>query len=281
MKNLSMLMMALLLAASFGSYAQKSTFQTETKADIMPLNLGISSNKTTNLIFPFAIKSVDKGGPQVLVQKAKGVENVLQLKAAKDSFIETNLSVIAGDGLLYSFMLHFSDQPTVLNLELANKPMGYQPIAIFTANHDNQKKLLNASEYVSTKKASIGKPSDKASKVEVSLNGLYIREDAMYFQLMLENSSNIAYHVEQLRIFIRDKKKSKRTASQELEQQPLYIYGNATVIHDKSSQVVVVSLPKFTIPDKKELIIQLMEKNGGRNLQLKVKNKALMSATPF
>jgi hypothetical protein len=38
----------------------------------------------------------------------------------------------------------------------------------------------------------------------------------------------------------------------------------------------VVVLPKFTIPDKKNLVVQLIENGGGRHMELKVNNKKLV-----
>lgn len=46
------------------------------------------------------LKSVDRGSKDVLAQKAKGVESILQVKAAKTNFDETNLTVINADGKL-------------------------------------------------------------------------------------------------------------------------------------------------------------------------------------
>jgi hypothetical protein len=40
----------------------------------------------------------------------------------------------------------------------------------------------------------------------------------------------------------------------------------------------VYAVPKFTIPDKKYLAIELMEKNGGRHLKVKVHNKKIVRA---
>jgi hypothetical protein len=40
----------------------------------------------------------------------------------------------------------------------------------------------------------------------------------------------------------------------------------------------VIIVPKFTIPDKKEFLIELFEKNGGRHLTLQIKNKHLLKA---
>ncbi|MEJ7676103.1 MAG: DUF4138 domain-containing protein [Chitinophagaceae bacterium] len=67
-------------------------------------------------------------------------------------------------------------------------------------------------------------------------------------------------------------KKSKRTATQEIEIKPLYISGDTITIKGHSHLTWVVALTKFTIPDGKYLAIEVMEKNGGRNLFIKVRN---------
>src|SRR5437016_5893729 len=81
---------------------------------IKPNLLDITSNKTSNIIFPYAIQHVDKGSTDILAQKVNGAVNVLEVKAAKDSFAETNLSVITVDGKLYSFIVHYALQPSEL-----------------------------------------------------------------------------------------------------------------------------------------------------------------------
>ena len=40
----------------------------------------------------------------------------------------------------------------------------------------------------------------------------------------------------------------------------------------------VIAVPKFTVPDNKYLFIHILEKNGSRDLQLKLKNKQIMEA---
>lgn len=103
----------------------------------------------------------------------------------------------------------------------------------------------------------------------------------LYFRISLENQSNINYAIEQFRFFIQDQKKSKRTAAQEIELLPSYILNGITEIRNNSDHSLVLALPKFTIPDRKVLTIQLMEKSGGRNLELKVKNKIIVQAKPL
>jgi conjugative transposon TraN protein len=112
----------------------------------------------------------------------------------------------------------------------------------------------------------------------LSLTGIYIEENLLYFQIRLENQTNITYDVEQFRFFIRDNRKGKRTAVQELEQIPIQILGNTAQIPAQSTQTIVVALPKFTIPDQKHLGIELMEQQGGRHLKIKVKNNHIIQA---
>ena len=61
-------------------------------AYIESYQLEVTYDKTTNLVFPSAIISVDKGSEDILVQKATGVENILRVKAGVKDFAETNLS---------------------------------------------------------------------------------------------------------------------------------------------------------------------------------------------
>jgi uncharacterized protein DUF4138 len=44
---------------------------------------------------------------------------------------------------------------------------------------------------------------------------------------------------------------------------------------------IVFAINKFTIPDRKYLSIEINEKNGGRNLSLKLKNRIIMEAIPL
>ncbi|WP_345158122.1 conjugative transposon protein TraN [Pontibacter saemangeumensis] len=245
-------------------------------AVIAPYHLAITFYKTTNLIFPYAIKSVDRGSRDVLVQKAKAVENILQIKASKPNFEETNLTVITADGQLYSYVLNYTDSPAVLNIRFAANMDIAKPDAFFPEAGTNEATIQNDAAKIAGEKGNVRGLKDKKYGMRLQLKGTYIRDDVMYYQISLQNQSNIRYDVDQLRFYIRDQKRNKRTATQELELRPLYVYGNPSAVASQSEQVFVFALPKFTVPDKKYLAVQLMEKNGGRHLRLKVYNKTLI-----
>ena len=100
----------------------------------------------------------------------------------------------------------------------------------------------------------------------------------IYYQLDLQNGSPIDYDINFLRFYIRDKKKAKRTAVQENEITPLYVAGNISCLKANTHNSIVVALNKFTIPDAKYLAIEIVEKNSGRNLLMKVNNRKIIKA---
>ncbi len=281
MKKISVVIVTgiLLILMNVQGFSQNALLAEKTSV-IEPYHLAITLYKTTNLVFPYAIRSVDKGSKDVLVQKAKGVENILQLKAAKTNFEETNITVITADGRLYSYILNYTNKPTILNLQFANTKED-QTISFPSTAHPNAAGVHTDAENVVKANKNIKGVKDKKFGIKIQLDGLYITDEVMYYRFNLQNQSNINYGVEQLRFFIRDQKKSKRNAVQELEVKPLYIHGDTTVIKGQSEHVFVFAVSKFTIPDKKYLAIQLMEKNGGRNLQLKIGNRKIVQAQPI
>jgi len=266
MKKAMMTMMAFAMAVTV----------TLAQAPIEPEYLAVAYHKTTNLVFPYNIKSVDRGSRDVLVQKAKNVENVLQVKAGHEDFEQTNLTVITADGHLYSFLVGYSDKPD-LNVVMDVPRPDIRTGICFTEKEDNESAVTDAAERVARKKHFLSK-KDSDFDITLELGGIYVVDGLMYFQLQLKNDSHIGYDIGQLRFFIRDKRKAKRTASQELELEPLFIQGNVTSIDGESTQQVVVVLEKFTIPDKKYLAIQMMEAGGGRHLELREGNRTLIKS---
>lgn len=277
MKKISAAMIVgiLLLVLSEQLFAQNDM---EPKVTVIkPYVLPITFYKTTNLIFPYAIKSVDRGSKDILVQKAKGVENILQVKAGKLGFDQTNLTVITADGKLYSYVLNYSDTLTVLNIRFDNASADH-PEAFFSNTSINEAQVKADADTVAIAKETLHGIKDKRYGMKMKLSGLYIKDDVLFLRLTLQNHTNINYDIDQLRFYLRDERKAKRTATQELEISPLYAKRDTAVIVGGSEEVFVYALPKFTIPDKKYLAIELMEKSGGRHLKLSVHNRTIVRA---
>jgi conjugative transposon TraN protein len=261
-----------LILVSLGLIAQATNLSKASFIDSYTLE--VTTNKTTNLIFPSSITSIDRGSADILVQKATGVENILKVKADVKDFSETNLSVITADGKLYSFIVTYSSHPSHLNINLGK-------VADSNVIVPEKRSVAMYADSVLSMGSNIRPVHYGNSKMKFALNALYIHDDIMFLQFVFTNNSNINYDIDQLHLYIRDKVKTERTASQELEINPLLIIGDTTIIHANAEQTWVAALQKFTIPDGKYLSIEIMEKNGGRNLSMKVKNRIIMKATPI
>lgn len=226
-------------------------------------SLCITTDKTTSLIFPFAIRHVDRGTQSVLVQLVKKVPTILLVKAATKNFPETNLSVVTDDGSVYSFTICYDSKPAVW---VHNLPVNQKATITTYANAimDNGQTIHGI--------------KDEKWDMLAKIKGIYVKSDVIYYQIYLSNQSTINYDIDLLGFYIRDKKKSKRTAIQENELKPLCIVGNTSYIKANSNSVIVVALDKFTIPDAKYFAIQIMEKNGGRHLFMKITNEKIIQA---
>ncbi|MEO6869984.1 MAG: DUF4138 domain-containing protein, partial [Ginsengibacter sp.] len=140
MKKISVIMISVAVGFLFGKQVNAQNLPGESIAIIEPYRLQISFYKTTNLIFPYAIKSVDRGSSDILVQKAKGIENILQVKAAKLGFQQTNLTVVTADGKLYSYNLDYTDTPEVFNIRFGDSSKTNQA-AFFSSGRNNESQL--------------------------------------------------------------------------------------------------------------------------------------------
>lgn len=255
------------------------------KANSQPVTetpkIEVTFNKTSSIVFPAVITSVDRGSRDVLAQKAKGVNNVLQLKAGRTNFKETNLTVITADGKLHHFFVRYADEPSTFTIQaVENAEDDQKTIPLLFQTEMTEADMENYSRLILSSQKKIRLKSTGKYDMRLSLQGIYIQDNTMFYHLKVINNSNIPFHTDMLRFFVKDKQKVRRTASQEVIEAPICHYGNAEMIKGKSSQDLIYALPKFTIPDAKVLTIQLMEKKGGRHLQLLIKNKTIVKAKP-
>ncbi|TDO04823.1 conjugative transposon protein TraN [Sunxiuqinia elliptica] len=256
---------------------------------IPPYALEVTFSKTVHVIFPSAIRYVDLGSADLLAAKADGTENVLRVKAAlRDFSRESNLAVITEDGAYYSFNVKYADEPVKLSVEMAdfihdgeavNRPNNAMEIYMRELGSESPLlvKLIMQSIYKNDKRE-IKHIGSKRFGIQYLLKGIYSHNGLLYFHLQLKNSSNVPFDVDHITFKIVDKKVAKRTAIQEQVVWPLRAHNNMTLIGGKKNERTVFTLPKFTIPDDKHLVIELYEKEGGRHQTFTVENADLVRA---
>jgi conjugative transposon TraN protein len=114
--------------------------------------------------------------------------------------------------------------------------------------------------------------------IQYLLKGIYSHNDLLFFHFQLKNSSTVSFNIDYVVFQIVDKKVAKRTAIQEQVITPLRSYNQMISVAGKKEERTVFTLSKFTLPDDKQLIIELVEKDGGRNQTLTVENSDLVHA---
>jgi conjugative transposon TraN protein len=242
-------------------------------------HLEISMAKTTLIVSHYQIRSVDRGSRDIMVQKVKGVDTVLEVKAARNNFPETNLTIITGDGAVHMFLVVYNPDPSILWYPLSSVTRSmYYPHSESVQPELTESGFELLSDSILQQPVHFRRVADRSYGVSAALAGIYIHEEVLFFRLRMKNSSHISYNINQLNFYIRDKRQSKRTASQDLPMSPLSIKGSYGRLVGKSSLDFTVALSKFTIPNKKLLYVVFKEKNGGRLLRLKIKNRLLIRA---
>ena len=256
---------------------------------IPPYALEVTFYKTVHIIFPSAIKYVDLGSADIIAGKADGSENVLRVKAAlRDFSRETNLAVITEDGSYYTYNVKYADEPAKLNIEMkdflhdgeaVNRPNNSQEVYLKELGSESPLlvRLIMKSIHKDDKRL-VKHIGCKRFGIQYLLKGIYTHNGLLYFHTELKNSSNVPFTVDFVSFKVVDRKVAKRTAIQEQVIVPLRAYNYVTEIGGKSRERTVFTLPKFTLPDDKQLVVEINEQNGGRHQQFTVTNAELVRA---
>lgn len=256
---------------------------------VTPFGVQVTFAKTVHIIFPSAVKYVDLGSNRIIAGKADGAENVIRVKATTEGFPgETNFSVICEDGSFYSFNAKYAHEPEMLNIEMKDflenedtTDFSHTRMNIYFRELGSESpllvKLIMQSIYKADKRE-IKHLGCKRFGVQFLIKGIYVHNGMFYFHTQVKNSSNVPFDTDFIKFKVVDKKVAKRTAIQELVLYPVRSFNEVMTIGGKSAVRTVYTLPKFTIPDDKVLVVELVEKNGGRHQNIRIESSDIVNA---
>lgn len=256
---------------------------------IPPHGLEVTYDKTVHIIFPSSVTYVDLGSANLIAGKADGAENVIRVKATVKNFqTETNFSVITDDGNFYTFNVKYADEPLLLNIEMkdfihdgsdVNRPNNALDIYLTELGGESPKlvRLIMQSIHKNNDRE-VKHIGSKSFGIQYLLRGLYTHNGLLYFHTQIKNSSNVPFDVDFITFKIVDKKVAKRTAIQEQIIFPLRAYNYATQIGGNKNERTIFTMQKFTIPEDKQLIVELHEKSGGRHQSFIIENEDIVRA---
>ena len=281
-----------LTAFTLSSFAQNSFTKIIAKERAIPSYcIEVTFDKTVHLIFPSGVTYIDLGSSNIIAGKADGAENVVRVKAAVKGFKEeTNFSVITDEGSFYSFIVNYSENPEKLNIEMKdffhNEKLGNQPensleVHLSELGNESPQAVQMAMEKIyKTNRKKVKHVNSKKFGIEFLLRGIFSHNGLLFLHTEIKNTTDILFDIDFLVFKIVDKKVAKRMAIQETVIKPVRAYNYLTSINGKKTESTVFAFQKFTIPDKKQLVVELFEKNGGRHQRFVVKNGDLVKAQP-
>ncbi len=251
-----LMMMTVLLAAFFQTKAQSADSVRQ---------LAVSNIRTTSVVFPSTIVSVDRGSERIIVQKS--ISNILRVKADSVFTDTTSLTVITSDGKLYAFLVHFESAPQNLTMNLSRQ-----------GDVTKDTSLLALARQVMGLKNKLHGIRCSEGNVRLIVLGIYTTGEQVLCKLKIENTSSLSFEIGGLQVYSKHVQVGKRRSSQERLIEPLLSFKPQTVIRPKSSQLIVVILPKPALNYSKSLRIDLGEKEGERNLSLAIPNRYIIDA---
>lgn len=260
---------------------------------ITPYAIEVTFDKTVHVLFPSKVIYIDLGSNHIIAGKADGAENVIRIKAATEDFIgETNFSVICDDGNFYSFNARYANEPSMLNIDMSSLTKNYHQIA-------SNKNIAHTSSTVYL--TELGKESpgvvnlimetiynenkrllrhlgSKQQKIQFTVQGMYVHHGMFYFHTMIQNKSQVPFDIDYIKFKVVDTQSTKRGPVQEIALNPVRTYHDPVQIKGKSKARTVYALPKFTLPKNQIVVVELIEKDGGRHQTIQIEHTDITSA---
>ena len=283
-----------LIAALMAAAQVTAQAAPEAPAEIRPLRIEAGFSKTVHILFPSPVTYIDIGSMDIIAGKADGAGNVVRVKAAVRNFTtETNLTVITEDGGFFSFDVHYAENPAVSTIDISALK---QPAV---ESGSSQPEPASAEGRVLLQEVGREKPATvkrvlgdiyrqnrmdvkgictKKYGIGVEVLGIYVHNDVIYIHTMISNETNISFEVDARQFIVADRKLAKRTAQQQTPLEILRVCNDPTVVRGHQRQRTVFALQKFTIPDDKVLLLEIIERNGARHQTVEIPAKELLDA---
>lgn len=261
-------------AIRYSAHPAASYLRIEGEAPV-PHILPVGTDKSMFLIFPGNILYADYGNTDVEVVKAEGVDNILSVKALQPFTEDTNVSAVIEGGRFYTFDLHYADNPERFTFVIDRDST--RKVAILDGERSTGQKEKIREAIRNRTKLELGLDKEVAG-VEFEIGNIFIDGDIILLRITLTNRTQINYGIDFMRFYIQDAKIRKKTAVQQLEQKVLFALDLPEEVPAHESRTFTVALSKFTIPDKKRLVVEIQEKNGGRHFLYRLKSKPLLNA---
>lgn len=249
--------------------------------------------KILDTIFANDQKNVAMFFPEPIRQGITGSENfvftynreqgqyfgLLQAKPGKES----NLLVVSADGSVFSYLVQYKEELDQLNYFVSTTDtIGHEkPRAPENPVKNNElvkveekrSQYEKISSYLVNRNQKIGRLKKRKYDIVLSLENIVFNKEELYFVIQIKNNSSLNYDLNYLKLGIETRRGGKRKSSQTIYPEPVLKYGLPAKVKEGETGKFVYVLSKFSLGEDRRVILELNEKNGGRNIKLKVPHK--------
>jgi len=134
--------------------------------------------------------------------------------------------------------------------------------------------------YMQFDKPKISRYFSRLDDVFLWLKGVYYNEDELYFHYRIENKEGLDMDINFIKHQIATNYKNS-SSNQKMELKPVFVYKQPKTITGKSENHFVVVFKKFALDEKKEVLVELDEESGNRNLSLRIGHEIINNPINF
>ncbi len=273
-KYVTILIIAIVSATSL----QTSTAQISVQ-DIEVLDtIYANDQKNVAMFFPNPIRQGITGSENFVFTYNREKQQYFGLLQATPGK-ESNLLIINDNGSVFSYIVQYKEVLKKLNyfIPKSNTIGNEKPIIDLPNNldpvvpHFDKKKYYERfCSYLVKRKQRIRRIKKRNDGILLSIENIVFDKEELYFVIQIENKSSLDYDLNFLNLSIQTRKKGKKKSLQNLYQEPNYIFNVPSKIKENKTIKLVYVFPKFSISNERFVALELNEKNGERNVKLKI-----------
>ncbi len=244
----------------------------------------IYANDTKNvaLFFPEPIRQGITGSDNFVFTYNREKEQYFGLLQAKPGK-ESNLLVVNRNGSIFSYIVRYKKQLSKLNyfIPLSNSIGNEKPIVTDSIKAETSEKSIDNRtyyyqefcSYLLNRNQRIGRIKKRNESIVLSIENIVFDKEELYFVIQIENNSTLDYDMNFLNLSIETRQKGKKKSLQRLYQKPIYKQHLPLKITEGKMVRLVYVMPKFSLSNDRRAILELNERNGERNIELKIAHR--------
>ena len=241
-----------------------------------------NNSKNVALFFPEPIRQGITGSENFVFTYNREKEQYFGLLQAKQGK-ESNLLVINRNGSIFSYIVRYKAQLSKLNyfVPLSNSIGNEKPKLADSIQTETSEKSIDNDTYYYQKFCSyllnrrqyIGRYIRRNNGVILRLENIVFDKEELYFVFQIRNNSTLDYDLNFLNLSVETRQKGKKKSLQRLHQEPIFKYNLPSKIVENETVRFIYVMPKFSLSNDRRVVLELNEKAGERNIEMKISYK--------